>query len=333
MKKITIRLTLLIVCALFFNKAFAQNVRPNPVVKKEATTETKHTPENTKNATNTKKNTTEYSEKKQYDQTVYTPFCYMGDYSEGPTPESVINDQAEDTTVYKVTKFVIPKYSENVNIYKSPSKASQILVFKVCMDDGEDNCGFLKWTKTKSEVEINVIPASKDSIFGYYNVNVLIGFISKEDCVDAVVSNVSISDVQNDSKVLDFFYSRGNNYVKWGLMYYGFVMYIGKIVDGKALESEELTYSPDSIYSFPKKLVVANDNKEYVFTNKKYFHKDQCGDYDADFSKFSNEDFNKVLSLSDNKYPYRYIKIRGITKLYLIRDDDVVDGRKIVWNY
>lgn len=276
---------------------------------------------------------------------------------EESSSEGVINVQTEDTSVYKVTKFVIPKYSENVNIYKSPSKTSHILVFKECMEEGEDNCGFFKWTKTKSEGETNVIPASKDFIF-WYNVNVLpvineekgwykvyvrldpksqdnkvIGFISKEDCVDAVVSNVSISDVQNDCKEL-YVYSRDNNYVKWGLEIDGYVMYIGKIVDGKALESKEIDCHPEyGNSSIPNKLVVANGNKKYVFINKKYFPKDQYEQYNADFSKFSNEDFNKVLSLSDNKYPNRYIKIRDITELYLIRDDDVVDGRKIVWNY
>lgn len=276
---------------------------------------------------------------------------------EESSSEGVVNAQTEDTTVYKVTKFVIPKYSENVNIYKSSSKTSHILVFEECMEEGEDNCGNLKWVKSKSEGGTNVIPASKDFVF-WYNVNVLpviseekdwykvyvrldpksrddkvIGFIPREDCIDAVTSNISLSDIQNDCKEL-YVYCRDNNYVKWGLEIDGYVMYVGKIIDGKALESNEIDCHPEyGNVSGPNKLVVANANKKYEFSNKKYFTKDLYDQYNADFSKFSNEDFNKVLSLSENEYPNIYIKIRDISELYLIRDGDIVDGRKIVWNY
>jgi hypothetical protein len=285
---------------------------------------------------------------------------------EESTPESVINDQAEDTTIYKVTKFVIPKYSENVNIYKSPSKASQILVFKECMEDGEDNCGFFKWTKTKSEGETNVIPASKDFIF-WYNVNVLpviseekgwykvyvrlypnlndnnfIGFIPKEECIETTVMDVSLEDVkqmlydrQQDTPI----YSHNGFYVKWG-MYEpeGNAFFVGKIVDGKAYESEWISYgvnypSYEGDNEATNKISVSNEKKTFEFSNKRYAKKGEYGGYEADFSKLSDEDFNKVISLSENKYPNIYIKIKGAPKLFLIREGETVNGRKIVWGF
>ncbi|MBR0488816.1 MAG: hypothetical protein IJJ68_01250 [Prevotella sp.] len=56
-KKLTVRLALLILCAISLNTAFAQDVRQKPVVKKQTTTTTtKQAPVSTKKqATSTKK--------------------------------------------------------------------------------------------------------------------------------------------------------------------------------------------------------------------------------------------------------------------------------------
>lgn len=285
---------------------------------------------------------------------------------EESTPESVINVQAEDTTVYKVTKFVIPKYSENVNIYKSPSKASQILVFKEESEECDYNCGYLKWAKTKSEGETNVIPASKDSIF-WYNVAVLpviseennwykvyvrlypeqndnnfIGFIPKEECVETTVMDVSLEDVKQmlyDRQLETPIYSHNGYYVKWGSYEpLGNALFVGKIVDGKAYESEWISYFLDYPYyeghtKATNTIRVFNEKKEFEFSNKSYAKKGEWGGYEADFGKLSDEDFNKVISLSENKYPSIYIKIKGAPKLFLIREGETVNGRKIVWGF
>ena len=59
MRKLTIRLAILIVCALSINTTFAQDVRQKPVIKKQTTTtKKKQTPAITKKQTSTKKHQT-----------------------------------------------------------------------------------------------------------------------------------------------------------------------------------------------------------------------------------------------------------------------------------
>ena len=88
--KLTIRLALLIVCALNINTTFAQDVRQNPVVKKQTTTTKKQSSASTK----------------QSDQATNQKWKEVGRYSEGLARVQDDNDKCG--FIDKTGKLVIP---------------------------------------------------------------------------------------------------------------------------------------------------------------------------------------------------------------------------------
>ena len=264
---------------------------------------------------------------------------------EESTPESVINDQAEDTTVYKVTKFVIPKYSENVNIYKSPSKTADKLVYVTDDEAGEQDGvgGYYTWKETSTaEGDYYMALPVIEKIDDWYKVYVetahyedfeyqFVGYVPSEDWVEAIRQDIT-EDFMKSYCVefeLNKFHKDTNYYVSWGRNDYGedyFV--IGKIVDGVAFETDWISYGHEDENNPDLYLVVENRLNRLRLT--KEFRNVKIS---TDFSHYKNADFEKVLSIIGNKFPNINIKLKGEKVLYTIPTEGEVNGRKIVWRF
>lgn len=264
---------------------------------------------------------------------------------EESTPESVINDQAEDTTVYKVTKFVIPKYSENVNIYKSPSKTADKLVYVTDDEASEADGvgGYYAWKET-STAEGNYYMALPviGNIDDWYKVYVetthyedfeyqFVGYVPSEDWVEAIRQDITEDFMKSycDEFEHNKFHKDTNYYVSWGMNDFGenyFV--IGKIVDGVAFETDRISYGHEDENNPDLYLVVENRLNPLRLT--KEFRNVKIS---IDFSHYKNADFEKVLSIIGNNFPNIQIKLKGEKVLYTIPTEGEVNGRKIVWRF
>ena len=261
---------------------------------------------------------------------------------EESTPESVINDQAEDTTVYKVTKFVIPKYSENVNVYKSPSKTADKLVYVIDDEASEADGvgGYYAWKKT-STAEGNYYMALPviENIDDWYKVYVetsiyenheyqFVGYVPSEDWVEAIRQDITSDVIKSycDAFLRTGFHKDTNYYVYWGMDDFGENFFvIGKIVDGVAFETDKICYG---YYDENSDLDLSVSNRLNPLRLVTNYHNVKVS---TDFSKYKNEDFAKVFSIIGNKFPNIQIKLKGDKILYTIPAEGKVNGRKIEW--
>ena len=246
-------------------------------------------------------------------------------------------DYENDTTVYVISKLSIPKESMGLEVYKTPSTTSERLINDL---ESEGDGYWFKWGASPSEEEkvtFDVLPVLEEENDWYkvfvrcdWNEEKFIGFVPKGSCKEANVSDMTFKDLKYD--LIDFdeihLFYRDSVYVKWGFYeMLGNQLFIGKLKDGKAMETDEIFYN-----CYDGVVRVGTEKKNYEFSGKNYTRPALRATEEADFEKFSIEDFHKVISLSENSYPNTYFKVEGVSDFYKIKEGDSINGRKLIWN-
>ena len=256
--------------------------------------------------------------------------------------DNVLLTPAEDTTIIKISSFIIPQKS-NLNIYKSPSKTADKLVYVTDDEASEADGvgGYYAWkeTSTAEGIYYMALPVI-EKIDDWYKVYVetalyedfeyqFVGYVPSEDWVEAIRQDITEDVMKSycDEFLRNEFHKDTNYYVSWGMNDFGenyFV--IGKIVDGVTYETDRISYGHEDENDPDLYLLVENRLNPLRLT--KEFRNVKIS---TDFSHYKNADFEKVLSVIGNKFPNIQIKLKGEIILYTIPTEGEVNGRKIEW--
>lgn len=254
--------------------------------------------------------------------------CHSGGKESANINDSIVGDGNNE---YIIEKFVISSTSNELIIYKAPSKDSLIVVFVEedpnSADANPDGPGgWLEWgTKSQGKPSTkNVLPVIGEignwykvyANFELFNYSAeFIGYVPKDESVVSAITPVKAEDTCElywEENIYSI--PNSNYYLKWGsIECEGPALVIGKIENGYALETNQIYYNVDTDAS--KILMYDSNDVSLEISNPKYLVKKTEWETDVDYSKFTQEDANKLISTYGKTIPNMLVKLEGINEL------------------
>lgn len=271
---------------------------------------------------------------------------------------------SEDTIVYKISKFIQFKIESNKQpyIYKSPSDTSLHLIETQYEDKSALNEGsvYYKWGSKPSNNEDYYYPITYplpliEKINDWYKVYIktpvntkheyeFVGYVPCGEWQEVTLQNLSDKDYDyfpfgDDEEGLSKpigFHMNSNYYIKWGEQFGEKIFFIGKIDNGRVLETNMISYGyEDESQTRPFFIVGGELAGGPGSLSCERIRLSRLENMNMDFKNYKKEDFEKILSLIGNRYLNIRIKQKGdyVTNYSIIPIEGKAEGHKIIWEY
>lgn len=146
-------------------------------------------------------------------------------------------------------------------------------------------------------------------------------FVPKNQYMEAHLGTIITQDLSKLTKMHVFVRPEGRykDYcLKWGMSEYlsGWVLYVGKVIDGIAYFSNYRNYYLNEDKTVTLFYDYEVGGKSFNFGKGYYLENDN--EVDADFYKLTNEDMNSIVSWFECQYNRAYVQIDGVSNPYMI---------------
>ena len=247
----------------------------------------------------------------------------------------VYNGFSQDNAMQKIMKYVVSKEKGNY-LYQKPDINSPVLVVALLPEPEDIETGDYMGTKLQWEpnyklvndtliARSNILPVVCETsdwyqvFFTFQNEEFveqsITAYVPKSGYVDAQLESINSHVLPLFSNMKASFLTTGKyrGYcIMWGFSesLYGTLLYIGKVIDGKAYFSNYHYYSVDSDNRTVTLYYDYEEGGKSLNLGKNYF-KDNDEEFEADFSQITDEDLDLIINWYDTNYKMSFIQVVG----------------------